>query len=35
MSRSQLHAVFKRKYKNEANLLNGKGDDRKLGTDLT
>ena len=35
MSPSQLHAAFKRKYKNEGNLLNVKRDDRKLETDGT
>ena len=35
MSRNQQHAVFKRKYKNEGNLLNEKGEDRKLGKDVT
>lgn len=32
---SQQHAIFKRKYKNEGNLLNGKGEDKKFGTDAT
>ena len=31
----QLHAVFKQKDKNEGNLLNDKGENRKLGTDVT